>query len=268
MDGVTPIAPGWLARTFADFELLPDLLAACMESDPGAPPDFWTGLLSGGTCNIEHLGEEDEPLEEDIQAHLIADAWHLVRTLQLVDDSGLTPAGQRIAFLAGTQLIDRNDAQLRELYGTVAEQIRTYYLGVNDLNITALLLRGADQMAETDHVWAQYFPGLLLVEFEALVQTAVTDAVRAEALCDELLQNRDTAMHPHGMPSADVLPMENMIIHGDAVAAFYFDNTDLLVDPEPSIGTSRATAMLYTFAGLLREVYPIGPVQCLATDTT
>lgn len=268
MDGVTPIAPGWLARTFADFELLPDLLAACMESDPASPPQFWTGLLSGDTCNIEHLGEEDEPLEENIQAHLIADAWDLVRTLQLVDEDGLTPAGQRIAFLAGTQLIERSDAQLSELYDTVAEQIRTCYLGVNDLNITALLLRGAGRLAGTDHVWAQYFPGLLLVEFEALVQTAGRDSARAELLCDELLQNRDTAMHPHGMPSADVPPMENMLIHGDAVTAFYFDNTDLLGDPEPSIGTSRATAMLYTFAGLLREVYPIGPVQCLATDST
>ena len=154
------------------------------------------------------------------------------------------------------------------MYDTVAEQIRTCYLGVNDLNITALLLRGAGQLAETDPRLGAVLPGLLLVEFEALVQTAGRDSARAELLCDELLQNRDTAMHPHGMPSADVPPMENMLIHGDAVTSFYFDNTDLLGDPKPSIGTSRATAMLYTFAGLLREAYPIGPVQCLATDST
>ena len=268
MADVTPIAPGWLARTFADYELLPDLVAACMETDPAAPPEYWTGLLSGGECNIEHLDEEDELSEEDLLAHLIADAWALVRTLQLVDDSGLTPAGQRIAALAGSQLTERSGAQLNELYRTLAEQIRTCYLGADGLNITALLQRGAGHMAGTDHVWAAYCPGLLLVEFEALVQTAARDAARAEALCDELLQNRDTAMHPYDMPSADLPPMVNMITHGDAVASFYFDDTDLLGDPEPGIGTSRATAMLYTFAGLLREVHPVGPVQCLAPDST
>ena len=268
MAAVTPIEPGWLARTFADYELLPDLLAACIDADPAGPPQFWTGLLSDYNCNIEHMDEESEPPLEDIQAHLIADAWHLVRALQLTGDNGLTPAGQRIAFLASTQLVERSETQLGELYDTLAAQIRTCYLGQDDLNIAALLQRGAGILAGTDHVWAAYCPGLLLVEYMALVQCAVSDPARAEALCDELLQNRDTAMHPYDMPSPDRPPMENMIIHGDAVAAFYFDNTHLLADTCPAIGTARATAMLFTFTGLLREVYPVGPVQCLALDST
>ena len=85
-------------------------------------------------------------------------------------------------------------------------------------------------------------------------------------LIAELEVNRDYAMHRYDTPSPDILPMENMIIHADAVSAFYFDDLQLLPDDTLNLSAARATAMLYTFTGLLREVYPIGPVQCLAPE--
>ena len=197
---------------------------------------------------------------------MATDAWHLIRHLQLVDKDGLTVAGQHIAAIAGTPFTARSHDQLRELQETLADQIRACHRGQGNAGITGLLQRGAGVLAGTEHVWAAYCPGLLLVEFETLIELAVTDPDRADTLCDEeLALNRDYAMHPYGEPSPDRPPLHNMLDHADAVTHFYFDRSNLLpAGLEPDIGTSRATAMLYTFANLLKEVYPAGAVQCLA----
>lgn len=266
---ITPIEPGGLARTFVEYELLPDLLVLPDTAAAADAPESWTAFLSERPCNLEHLLEEDMPSDEDIPSHLVADAWHLVRQLQLVADDGLSPAGQRIADIAGTPLRRRHETgQLQELCETLAQQIRACYRGQDESDITGLLQRGAGSLASTEHVWAAYCPGLLLVEFEALVHLAVTDSDRSIQVCDELLLNRDSAMHQYGMPSPDVLPMQNMVTHADAVAEFYLDDLQLLNDDGMGISVSRATAMLFTFCSLLQGVYPVGPVQCLAPPTS
>ena len=266
---ITPIEPGGLARTYVEYELLPDLLALPGTVAAVDAPESWTTFLSERSCNLEHLPDEDMPSDEDIPLYLVADAWHLVRQLQLVTDDGLSPAGQHIADIAGTPLRRRHETgQLAELCATLAQQIRTCYRGQGELDITGLLQRGAGSLASTEHVWAAYCPGLLLVEFEVLVHLAVTATDQAIQVCDELLLNRDSAMHQYDMPSPDVLPMLNMVTHADAVAEFYLDNLQLLNDGGLGISVSRATAMLFTFCSLLQEVYPVGPVQCLAPPTS
>ena len=265
MATITPIDPGWLARTFVEYEMLPDLLSLPDTLDADTPPDSWHKYLSGTQYNTEHLNEEDLPAEEDIPAYLAADAWALVRQLQLVAEDGLTPAGQRIAAIADTpQALRSEGAHLSDPCAVLAEQVKTCYRGQNNLEITALLQRGAGVLAETKHVWAAYCPGLLLVEFESLIQLAGSKPDEADKRCEEMVLNRDYAMHPYDQPSPDRPPVHNMVDHADAVTLFYFDNSELMFDPELHVGTSRATAMLYTFTGLLREVYPVGPVHCLA----
>ena len=265
MAKITPIEPAWLARTFVEYESLPDLLALPGTVETDAPPESWTAWGYWDGCNIEHIEEDDMSADEDLRDFLVSDAWQLVRRLQLVSGDGLSPAGQRIADIAGTPLEQRIETgQMPDVFTVLAEQVRASHKGRDDLDITDLLQRGARQLAETAHVWAGYCPGLLLVEFGALVRLAGADPDRADLLIAELVVNRDSAMHAYDMPSPDILPIENMVIHADAVTAFYLDDLGLLPDDTLNVSAARATAMLYTFSGLLREANPIGPVQCLA----
>ena len=204
-----------------------------------------------------------------------------------MSDTGLTSAGRRIADLQNFPSEVRDtDAPLSldmsgistfeqytfghqaDLANILAHQLQNCYRGQDDLDITSLLQRGAALLADPDHIWAAYCPGLLLVEFEALIYSVCTDASQAVQLCDDLVQNRDVAMHPYGMPSPDVPPMQNLVHHADAVAVFNLNDLELIDDSGPGLSVSRATAMLFTFCGLLQEVFPVGPVQCLAPPPT
>ena len=277
------VEQAWLARTFVEYELLPRLLAFPGVGWSNRPPRSWLKFLSESECNLEHMMDEDMPAYDEIPNYLVKDAWHLVRQLQLVSETGLTPAGQDIANLqkfswqvrdvASTYGVGMSDRSLsgqftighqEGLDNLLAHQLSTCYRGQDDLDITGLLQRGAGLLADTEHVWAAYCPGLLLVEFEVLIHLACINSARAVQLCDDLLVNRDVAMHPYGMPSPDVPPMQNMVDHADAVAVFYLNDLQLVEDSGPGLSVSRATAMLFTFCGLLQEVYPVGPVQCLA----
>ena len=62
----------------------------------------------------------------------------------------------------------------------------------------------------------------------------------------------------------------SQLTHGDAVAGFYLEQNESLAVPwnEINVSASRATAMLLTFCGILQEVNPIAPVQCLTPRTS
>ena len=230
MAAITPIDPGWLARTFTEYELLPDLLAMPGTADAENPPESWTAFLSETGANTEHLEEETEPPEEDLPDWLASDVWHLVRQLQLVDKDGLTPAGQHIAAVAATPFTARSHDQLHELQKILAVRIRACHLGGRAMPVSQPCCRKAPAYWPGPNTSGpQYCPGLLLVEFETLIQLAMTDPDRAETLCDEeLALNRDYAMHPYGEPSPDRPPLHNMLDHADAVTHFYFDRSNLL----------------------------------------
>ena len=150
MAEVTPLEPAWLARMFVECELLPDLLALHGTAGTDRPPESWTTWPLWEGCNLEHMTDGDMPAENDLTSWLAADAWGLVRQLKLVDADGLTPAGRRIADIAGTALDRRLETgQLQTLFDVLAEQVQTCYLGANDFNITGLLLRGAGALAGT-----------------------------------------------------------------------------------------------------------------------
>lgn len=259
------------ARLFADFLLLPDLLAAC----DGSLLDIaqaWTGAVRDAGCNLGHVEDEDVPAELSIEQALAEDALCLALKLRLIeggpepdrnDGVQLTKAGQRIADVSSKPILERGGSHDDVVRDTLAEQILAYWLGAGDLAVSSLLHEGARLLAEAAHVWAGYCPGLLLVEFEALVCEAGAEAGRADLLLDELVGHRDRAMHRHDMPSPDVAPIQNILSHADAVFDFYMDDLEYGARLAMTVTEARATAMLLTCSGLLEDGAPAGPVQYL-----
>ena len=156
------VEPQCLARTFVEYELLPRLLALLSTAGSNGPPRSWFKFLSENECNLEHLLDEDMPASDALATHLVRDAWHLVRQLQLVSEMGLTQAGRRIAGLQNFQSQVRDAeapydvvmpgistsgqypiANQVDLADILAQQLRTCYCGQDDIDITSLLQRGA-----------------------------------------------------------------------------------------------------------------------------
>ena len=73
---------------------------------------------------------------------------------------------------------------------------------------------------------------------------------------------RDIAMHRYDTPSPDVPPVDNLLLHADAVTLFYLETTTLAAQTDLTITEVRSTIMLLTFAGLLEEV-SLSPVNYL-----
>ena len=71
---------------------------------------------------------------------------------------------------------------------------------------------------------------------------------------------------PDPDPDPDVLAFQNSIEYADAVTEYYLSELLPVADSGMTITELRATAMLFTYTGLLDELYPLGPVQCLAAS--
>lgn len=256
-------------RLFADFALLPDLLRRG-EGNRREIGAAWADIVRNAGCNLGHVEDEDVPDGRSINQALAEDASRLAMHLRLVergpqpdgnDGVRLTEAGRRIAEAASTPIGQRGEGQYRAVRIALAEQIKECWLGAGGLVIADLLRHGAQRLAETAHVWAGYCPGLLPVEFEALVHDAETG--RGDLLLDELVKNRDLAMHRHDMPSPDVEPHQNILSHADAVYDFYMNDLEYSDRLQMTVTEMRATAMLLTYSGLLGDGAPLGPVQYL-----
>ena len=260
------------ARLFADFFLLPDLLA----TGNGRVRDIaaaWTRVVRNAGCNLGHVEDENVPASISIEEALAEDAFCLALELRLIetipqpggsDGCRLTEAGRRIADVASTPIGERGRRHDEIVRATLAEQIHAFWLCADDSAVSDLLADGAHLLAETDHVWAGHCPGLLLVEFEALVCEAGAEAGRAAQLLGDLVGHRDRAMHRHDMPSPDAPPLQNLLSHADAVFDFYMDDLEYGDLLQMTATEARATAMLLTHSGLLEDGAPIGPVQYLA----
>ena len=270
-----------LVRAFAEFELLPDLLARTSVPGPRESPDrsvagyaaprrideavaleTWTEFLAGAGANMDHAETEDLPLDGSTEGYLAEDAWRLAKRLGWVTPRGLGPAGRRLANIAERPLMRRTRADLMTLLDTVAGSVQDGYVGGEGLEVVPLLQQGARRLAETDHIWASYVPGLLLVEFEALIYWSFARPAQAVRLCENLVAYRDTAMHRYDTPSPDVDPDDNLLLHADATARLYLETEELGGRTNLSLTEVRATSMLLTFAGLLEE-HALGPVNYL-----
>ncbi len=258
-----------LARAFADFHLLPDLLAAVERRARLAE------VLKSGGCSLDHVEDGDMP-GGSVSVHdwMARDAARLAARLGLVEVvrnergaariSGLTDAGRLMAGIAERPPHARTTADAEAVRALLERQVRAFHLGRDGASVVDLLVEGAGVLAETSHVWAGYCPGLLLAELDALAHEATAEGGDPKGLLDQLVHNRDYAMHAHGMPSPDVDPVGNLLAHADAVTHFYLHDLEYDQRSAATVTGLRATAMLLECAGLLAQGAPLGPVQYLA----
>ena len=271
-----------LLRVFTEFELLPDLLARAPVADMGGLPDSvsagfglppetvresavidsWAEFLEDNGANMDHVEPEDQPSGVSKERWLAEDVWRLANRLGWVTSSGLGTAGQRLAYIAERPLMRRTRADLMTLRDTIARSVRASYMGPGGLEVVPLLQEGARLLADTGHIWASYIPGLMLVEFEALIHWAFQQPTKAVSLRNDLVKYRDVAMHPYDSPSPDVDPDDNLLLHAEAVSRLYLDTEELAARTDLTITEVRSTAMLLTFTGLLQE-FPLNLVSYL-----
>ena len=250
---------------FAEFSLLPPLLARVPQ--PPAlddAPDTWRDYLQETGYNTDHI--DDGSVDESPTA-MAADAWRLAIGLELVAEDGLTDPGQRIAALADRPQQDRTFH--RELRRALARQIEACYFG-SERSVVRVLQAGARRLANGP--WREFFPGLLLIEAQALIQWARPDRRLVGELPERLEEGRKAAVETYGIPELDLTNLTDILGEeeaerfagriglSDAVANYYLDQWDSDV---MTVTEMRSTAMLLTFAGLLRERFLLGPVQCL-----
>ena len=253
-----------LALAFAEFSLLPDLVARDWGTGQKTVPKSWQSFLSGRNLNTDHVNEGDLPSNADLADFMALDAWRLANWLEFVSPGRMTTEGLEIISLENLPLEARKQSHEELLCEALARQIKTCYLTSAGSSIADLLQRGARTLASADHEWASYCPGLLLVEFQALTHTARGDPERASKLVDELARNRHAAMRVYGVPRLGATSLQNTLDYADAVTAYYIEDLRLSVISAMTLTETRATAMLFEFAGLLEEAFPLGPVNCLA----
>ena len=222
---------GGIVRAFAEFSLLPDLMHLARESTglPLAP--LWTDCLEEVGCSLDHVEEADRPNGRSVWRWMAEDAVNLSVRLGLLrllsdGDFAVDAAGDAVASMADAPMEAQSEDEDGRLRSLLAGQVRRLYRGNRGIDVSSLLLEAASAMRRTKHVWAQHCPGLLLVEFDALVHEAERDRAGAERLLGELEMNRNLAMRPYDSPGLTSDPADNAVIHSDAVTDFYLFNLE------------------------------------------
>ena len=255
-------APSGLVRAFAEFWLLPDLLA--LDGPGGEPPPAWAELLRSSGFNRDHVKDDDLPAGADLPALMAGDAWRLANWLELVGPEGLTGAGRTVAGVAQYDSDARTEFVWRPAEDVLARQIETLYLGRDGTSIARLVQAGAITLDQAQDEWINYCPGLLQIEFEALVHLAFTDPEQAQDLVGELADIRVRAMETAGPPRQDIVFWANTVIHADAVAEYYFNEFPGHVDDSVlTLTAAQASIILFVFCGLLEAPAPELPVHYL-----
>ena len=271
--------PCTLVEAFTEFALLPDLMGRT--TAPGTLPGIgrtivgdvpaltgrWSEFLSETGANKDHVEPGDLPGDVPWAQHLAEDALALTRRLGWVTADDVSHAGLTALNLGKRLREDRDQEDAEYLQGLIANAVTERYVGADGLAVVPLLQSAATSLAEADHAWVACVPGLLLVEFEALIHWAFTDPARAENVLDRIVENRDEAMHDHGPPPRGADPDETMVTHADATARLYLATDGLAKDTGLTVTALRSTAMLLTFAGLLLEI-PMRPVNILMPPMT
>ena len=253
-----------LVLQFAEFSLLPALLARTPESPAGEVPNAWTELLSETGTNTDHV--DDEEVDEGPSA-MAADAWRLSFGLELVARDGLTDPGRRVAELAEEPVMD--SAFQEQLRGVLAQQIEAHYFD-RETSLTGALQAAAQRLATSE--LREYLPGLLLIELRSLIQWAHSGRPPADEWLDRLVEYRTAAVDTYGLPDVDLTRLAELqgeeearrfwqqTGFADAIARYHLVQLD---STGMTVTEARCTAMLLTYAGFLEECHLVGPVQCL-----
>ena len=268
-----------LASAFAEFTCLPDLLARIpLDGHFYSPVDHvdfgpgeWSDFFHKFPPNVDHVQywqyEDEARLDPRLAVSVCADAWALVWRLQLVGPDGLSSDGRALADIgAARSLPDRTAHDHNILRQVLARQVERNYLGARQLPIVPLLQDAARELGRSDSPAAAHLPGLLLAEVAFLIEWAHIDATEARAGAHRLAAIRNEVMRRVGEPDPETHPSWYQLDLADAVNSHHLETPRSSFDnPDPLTLTEvRATSSLLAFSGLLREVFPLGPVQCLA----
>ena len=255
-----------LALQFAEFSLLPDLLARVPGSPGPEAPDAWRELLLETGYNTDHVDDENVA---DSPEEMAVDAWRLANGLELVTRDGLTTAGQQLADLILAEEPASDQTARRRLRRVLVQQIHACYFKP-ETSLPRMLRAGARRLASGQ--WGEYFAGMLLIEVQALIQWAHTEGDSAGEWLDRLVEARTTAVETYGIPEVDQTGIAEIMGEveagwfsgriglADAVTHYYLDTQEM---DRMTVTEARCTAMLLTFSGVLEEQYLLGPVQCL-----
>ena len=240
-----------LVRAFADFSMLPDLLALPRLSSRREAVQSWARLMEESNPNCDHVEDDDLDSAADDPWDLMADdAWQLCERLGLLEGDGEASA----------------DAWRARLEDQLADRIWDRYLDAGGEPMArhlqdAALVAGGDRGP-----WAGRCPGLLLCEFMRLVEMAQEDAPRAESFAASLPVERREAVRDARLtrPNPRMTPLVNRIAYANAIGKFHGrPDGGPLPEPAMSVTEARATAILLTHSGILKEAFLEGPVNCL-----
>ena len=225
---------------FVDFHLMGEMLRRKAQwRDREDAEAAWRLFLTSKGYN-DDLWRLDNDGGDSAES-LASDAWHLANVTGLVMETGLTDAGHRIA----------NGSS--DLIETLAQGLSRYLVGQGGTAIVALLQAGAATLAESDHPWVRFCPGLLPLEMGAIVHWACIDTRKCRELLDNLVIWRDVAMHHHGWPNPKNTKAENAATHYDATVDFYLSHPWLAERTPMSFGEEFAMVKLLDYCGLLEE---------------
>ena len=285
---VAPIATQHhaLVSAFSEFACLPDLLARLPagphyhhrslgppfeEDDVDFGPGAWRDFFHEYPPNVDHVQywqyEDEGRLEPRLAVSVCADAWGLAWRLQLVGTDGLSPDGRALAEIGTARSrSDRTAHDHSTVQQVLAQQVKRYFLGARELPIVPVLQDAARELAEADSPAAVHLPGLLLAEVAFLIEWAHIDAAEAQAGAHRLAAIRNDLVRWLGEPNPRAHPWTYQLDLADSVNGHHLETERSSFDAlDPLTLTEvRAMSSLLVFTGLLREVFPLGPVQCLA----
>ena len=252
---------GVLVRLFCEFTLLPELLNTYFRlALPGVKVvdrdgiiREWSRILRAWGCNTDHLGDEyEQTREQEFWDEMAQDVLQLCTRLQLIEDTGLLDAGEEISLLVMREPL--NETRLMTL---LRAQVATCYVAPNDVNVVTLLQEGVRRLQQQ-----KVLPGLLLVEFEALVYRAFTPPQQADELAAQLVDNRQQSIADYTEAVGQWDQDDPLLLH-DIVAAYYLRDNTLIGLSRLTVTAMRSSAMLLCYAALLEELFTVGPVNCL-----
>ena len=117
-----------LARAFAEYSLLPDLLVRTVPGE-GAPAS-WTQLLGDIGFTVDHIDDDELPPVLGVTAIMAEDAWRISQWLDSSTRMASRDAGRQIAEVARTSMKDRSEAVWGPADAVLAQQVRECYRAV------------------------------------------------------------------------------------------------------------------------------------------
>ena len=241
-----------LSGQFAEFDLLPQLLAAATKTS-GSREEVtavWSVQIGSHGYPHDRIGEAGSAAEAGARS-VAADAWRFSERMGLIGAAGLTPEGVRASALADSSISgEPRRVMAAVLARGVSRQLRDH----GQIEGLPLLRAGARTLAATTNLWACECPGLIPVEVGSLLHWASVDATRAQRLLRSLVKLRDVAMHRYEAPAPDAEPGHNAALHFDTVSAFYLSHPWLAERVPMSWDEELATCRLLAYCGLLRMV--------------